>query len=397
MYLVYMKMMATAVAPFLFIVNVAVALWGWRRDRVTALFGLMGAFFSGRYIACITKPHEGLQQGLGPDWEANVPETLRAHFLTDPYTIPLLWPPEVPWARNVVIGRAGHTHDPLLADVWQPTAETPRSGLVVIYLHGSGWHYLDKDFGTRLFFRHLAQRGHVVIDVAYTMPPQTDLSGMVADVKRAIAWAKENADQYGFRPEGVVLMGGSAGGHLAMLAGFTPNDLAWQPVEVTGDTAVAGVVSYYGVSDLVRLHMDSQVSPLRLRKRPSLDAWMKRNRLLPAYGTFVNGNEMLVSLLGGPPEACPEAYRQGAPLTYVGAHCPPTLLLNGAHDIAVAVSHHRQVWEGLRAVGVTAVHHEIPYADHGFDLIFPRWAPAYQVALYDVERFLAYLAIKVGG
>jgi acetyl esterase/lipase len=33
----------------------------------------------------------------------------------------------------------------------------------------------------------------------------------------------------------------------------------------------------------------------------------------------------------------------------------------------------------------------LPYTDHGFDLVLPRWSPSARVALYDLERFLATL------
>ena len=64
----------------------------------------------------------------------------------------------------------------------------PASGLAVVYLHGGAWYGLDKDVGTRPLFRHLAAQGHVVVDVAYRLFPETDLPGMVADAKRALAW-----------------------------------------------------------------------------------------------------------------------------------------------------------------------------------------------------------------
>lgn len=45
----------------------------------------------------------------------------------------------------------------------------------------------------------------------------------VEDVKCAIKWIKDNADKFGIDPERVALIGGSAGGHLAMMAGYDSN------------------------------------------------------------------------------------------------------------------------------------------------------------------------------
>ena len=78
--------------------------------------------------------------------------------------------------------------------------------------------YLDKDFGTRSFFRRLASQGHVIMDVAYRLFPETDFMGMVHDAKYAIAWMKANAAVYGVNPDNIVIGGGSAGAHIALLA-----------------------------------------------------------------------------------------------------------------------------------------------------------------------------------
>lgn len=85
-------------------------------------------------------------------------------------------------------------------DVWRPPAHVPPSGLAMVYLHGSAYYILDKDTGTRPLFRHLTGKGHVIVDVAYRLFPDTDVPGMVADAKRAVAWVKAHATDFGIRP-----------------------------------------------------------------------------------------------------------------------------------------------------------------------------------------------------
>jgi len=51
--------------------------------------------------------------------------------------------------------------------------------------------------------------------VAATFPDQ------IVDVKRAIAWVRENAEELEIDPELICITGGSAGGHLTALAGLT--------------------------------------------------------------------------------------------------------------------------------------------------------------------------------
>ena len=42
------------------------------------------------------------------------------------------------------------------------------------------------------------------MDVAYRLCPEVDLYGMLGDVKRAIAWMKENAGKYSIEPTRIV-------------------------------------------------------------------------------------------------------------------------------------------------------------------------------------------------
>ena len=106
------------------------------------------------------------------------------------------------------------------------------------YLHGSAYMILDKDVGTRPLFRHLAAQGHVVVDVAYRLFPETDLPGMVADAKRAVEWVRSRAADLEIDPARIVLAGGSAGGHLSLLAGYSHKDPALTPpTETRGSTS----------------------------------------------------------------------------------------------------------------------------------------------------------------
>jgi acetyl esterase/lipase len=49
------------------------------------------------------------------------------------------------------------------------------------------------------------------------------------------------------------------------------------------------------------------------------------------------------------------------------------------------------LFEELVAAGVPAVNIVFPHAEHGFDLVLPRWSPAAQTAWFYQERFLALL------
>jgi acetyl esterase/lipase len=100
---------------------------------------------------------------------------------------------------------------------------------------------------------------------------------------------------------------------------------------------------------------------------------------------------MMGNLLGGTPAEVPEAYALASPVTHAGPESPPTLLLQGADDCFQPATLTRALHDRLVAAGVSSVYVEYPQTEHGFDLILPRYGPAAQAAVYEVERFLAVM------
>jgi acetyl esterase/lipase len=361
---------------------------GWlvTKDPVSFVFGTGALLIAARHLYRIIKRSLGLSHAI-PAINA---DRFRKTMLPYPWTV--LWRvrADCSWQQDVPVGKHMETGDEILADLWLPADTTDRSGTGIIYLHGSGWHYADKDFGTRHFFRHLAGQGHVIADVAYTLAPKADLFGMIADVKRAIDWMKSHANELGIDPDRILLMGGSAGGHLALLAGYTPNHPRLDPADVTRDTSVCGVVSYYGPPDLAA-QFDC------FNELPGLTGKTKFERAFMSFLEFRFGFEpvpvhrLLPEFLGGTPAQIPELYAIGSPSNHVSGHCPPTLLLQGAHDFSGAAPEVRKLYTALRQAGGVAFLLELPDTEHGFDLYRPNWSPAAQAATYITERFLASL------
>jgi acetyl esterase/lipase len=279
--------------------------------------------------------------------------------------------------------------------------------LAFIYLHGGAWHWMGKDFNTRSFFRHLASQGHVVMDVAYRMCPEVDIYGMIGDVKRAIVWMKVNAGTYGVNPARVVVAGGSAGGHLALLAAYAPDHAKLTPADVrdTGASAsVRAVVAYYAGTDMRAFYQyfDTTFGSLVQGLAPGEGSALFR-LLHPMTETLMGSSVeilevpdlsikwMMGNLLGGSPDEVPAVYELASPMTHVTSGSPPTLFLQGEHDCFQPAHLSRALYHKLVESGVPSVYVEFPQTDHGFDLLMPRYAPAAQAALFDVERFLALM------
>lgn len=368
-----------------------------RRDPWLAGAGLAGAALASRHVANVTATHRGFEQAFGPNWPAQIPPQRRPVLLSRRWT-PYLARPTAQVTRDLPYGVHPETGKLLLADLWQPPAGVASSGLGLIYVHGGAWRMGQKNTGVGWMFSRLASQGHLVMDIDYTLAPCADVPGMVQDVKRAIIWLRRNGADYGVDGQRIALMGGSAGGHLALLAAYTPNEAGLQPDHSAADTAVCGVVSYYGPADLFAMYQSVEATRARVARRKRirpygalLEGLIQQIGLVKSGAPVEQATNYIADLLGVDPALDPDLYRQLSPLDHVGPHCPPTLLLQGTADIFGMGPSVRRLHQALQAAGAASVLVEFPGVDHAFDMLLPQISPAAQAAFYDVERFLALL------
>src|SRR4029453_7560441 len=188
LYLWFEKVAAGAFTPFIAATGLLLALMGGLAGSwwlaVPAALAAVGAAI---VVVRLGLVRADLTGALGPDWADRIPSQPRARMVGRWWRGRLRATPKPRLRKDVVFATVRGTGRKLLCDLWQPPAGVPASGLAVVYLHGSAWGMLDKDVGPRPLFRHLAAQGHLVVDVAYRLFPETDLPGMVADTKRAVA------------------------------------------------------------------------------------------------------------------------------------------------------------------------------------------------------------------
>jgi acetyl esterase/lipase len=389
------KLVGGALSPIAGLTGALGALIGLaRRNGTLATTGLLSAGLAAQLAADLPDVDQALAGLPGAGGEEPAPGTLGR---TSPAPVPgqrsgLSGRAE--FERDLVCGCKPESGQALRADLWLPS-DHKASGLGLIYAHGSGWRVGDKDLFTRTFFRRLAAQGHLVLDLAYSLWPTAGLPAMVTEVNQAILWLKENGPAYGVNPDRIVLMGGSAGGHLALMAAYTPGHPAFRPPGTDGDTSVHGVIAFYPPVDLLACQDEASSS------RPPSPGLVDRiaEAILQRLFEVKDGDggkwqvdSFFPEMLGGTAAEIPDTYRLLSPIYHVGAHCPPTLLLQGSDDVFGLTSGVRRLDERLRAAGVPSVLLEFPHTEHGFDLLLPEISPPARAATRAVEQFLAWLA-----
>jgi len=110
---------------------------------------------------------------------------------------------------------------------------------VLLFVHGGGWSIGDKPHAAGSKAQWANAQGWAFASANYRLVPQATVEQQAADVASAIAWLRANATTQGLDPDRIVLMGHSAGAHLAALVGTDPEYLraAGVPLE-----AIKGVV-----------------------------------------------------------------------------------------------------------------------------------------------------------
>ena len=141
-------------------------------------------------------------------------------------------------------GKRGHL------DLYLPAGEdTIKDAPVLLQIHGGAWTIGEKDHQGRPLMNQMAAQGWVCVAINYRLSPRDAWPAHIVDVKRAIAWIKDNIADYGGDPDYIAITGGSAGGHLTALAALTAGDPEFQPGFEDADTSVQAAVPFYGVYD----------------------------------------------------------------------------------------------------------------------------------------------------
>jgi acetyl esterase/lipase len=250
-----------------------------------------------------------------------------------------------------------------LADIWR-RRDLPRDGKapVLLQVPGGAWMIGMRRPQAYPLMSHLAARGWVCVSIGYRVSPRHTWPDHIVDVKRALAWVKENIADYGGDPNFVAITGGSAGGHLTALAALTPNDPKYQPGFEEADTSVAAAVPVYGRYDWFSTTGDGRREFVGLLEKLVVKEDFGAHR---------------------------DIYLDASPIRRLRADAPPFFVLHGHNDSLIPVGEAEEFVDELRAVSKSPVAYaELPNAQHAFDIFS---SPRAHQSAEAVARFLSWV------
>ena len=276
-----------------------------------------------------------------------------------------------PTHSDLVYATLGGT--PLRLDLYIPNA-APQPYPVVIWIHGGGLSGGSKFPAGNAGL--LMQHGFAVASLDYRLTSQAGQYGanavtfpaQIHDVKGAIRWLRANAGTYHLDPARFGAWGGSAGGHLAALAG-TSGGVAAIEGNIGGNlafsSAIQAVADHFGPTDLLNMQLDVTTPPGSAFDHDSPGS--PESHLIgfdqPSQGIGVlRANQ---SNPNPPYPAFMTLITQANPITWVDANDPPFTIAHGTADNVVPQNQSTRMANALQAVGVPYDYTPVVGAGHG--------------------------------
>lgn len=208
----------------------------------------------------------------------------------------------------------------------------------MVIVHGGGWKAGDSTNNVGLAELY-AHRGLATYAINYTLstPDSPSFPANIQDVLCAIRSLRNPELNFRADPDRIVILGTSAGGHLAALAALMdwPNGLDDEtcPQDYPEPT-VQLAVDYFGPADL-------------------------------ALTVGTEGEALTHQLIGASLAEDPETWALASPISHVSATDPPLLIAHGTADQSVQAAHSIALHEAIQNVGGQSTLVLVEGGEHG--------------------------------
>ena len=221
---------------------------------------------------------------------------------------------------------------------------------VIVFWHGGGWTDGKKGF-YRFVGATLAQLGYVVVLPNYRVYPEVRFPSFLDDAARSVAWVEQHAAEYGGDPHRIVLMGHSAGAHMAAMLAINHSYLAQAGVDLHDIIGLIGLSGPYALA-------------------PNTDVL---NTIFSA----------------------PYTTHDWQVIPYANSEVPPVLLIHGGADNLVWPSNSEDLARALRSRGVSVEVRIYPGKGHGDTVAgLSSLARGRAPTLQDIAQFLKTLSAR---
>jgi acetyl esterase/lipase len=205
---------------------------------------------------------------------------------------------------------------------------------LIVFVHGGGFAHGDK-FGDSLNpdELQLLWAGYAMASINYRLAQSALWPAQIEDCKAAIRWLKAHADQYGYDPDRIGVMGESAGGHLVAMLCTTSGTKKFDTGEnLDRSSDVACAVDLFGPTDFTAPEVASDGGA--------------------------------IALLGGPIKEHLDSARTASPIYYIHPEQPPILVVHGTADHLVPFLQAERFVDAMEKIGAPFYFHTVVGGGH---------------------------------
>ncbi len=212
---------------------------------------------------------------------------------------------------------------------YNPTANKPTP--IVFNIHGGGWRIGTKEGQSG--FGGFYKNGFAVANIEYRLSDVATAPAAIEDVRAAILYVVQHAKELNIDKDKIIVMGSSAGAHLALMAGLLQKehrfDVAFKNIDAF---TIKAIIDKYGPTDLTVPGVE---------RNQSAALWL---------GNYIGNKDLLASV---------------SPIYYVKKSSPPVLIIHGDADKTVPYQQSVELHKKLDEAGVKNQFITIPGGGHG--------------------------------
>lgn len=253
-------------------------------------------------------------------------------------------------------------YENLLLDLYLPETSYIQKSPVIIFIHGGAWTFGDKSmietYYRQFILKELLNQNFAVASINYSLLNDSiHFPQPIIDCKDAVRWIKSKAQHYFLDTNNIGLWGSSAGGHLALLSAYYPDE------KLQGDSSLQAysssvnyVIDQFAPTDLNKLFR-TRLGKLNFLKWVAPEVYeIRTSSILNITACDIRSKKSEVK----------QKFQEYSPVKYISDKSLPTLIMHGDKDDIVSIKQTKMLIKQLKKNNANYVYKKYHGLNHGF-------------------------------
>lgn len=233
--------------------------------------------------------------------------------------------------------RYGDVSESQKMDIYLPSLSAEQTFPLLFFIHGGGFYSGDKETLDSLDFISQSNESFVIASINYRLSREAPFPAAIEDCRQALSFLSAHSDEYHINSK-VALVGGSAGGNLALLLGTN--------FGLISRFSRACIVALFPVTDMALLANYA-------KSLPGIDH--DRFYIYKTLQPYFNKEVDTIS---------ESELKKASPINYISKDMPRTLLQHGTADTLVPLEQSTSYYQKAKSLGADITLERFERANH---------------------------------